>query len=112
MAKTFFIASDMLGEGDEALGRILMKNFLYSLARNDVAPKKLMFANRGVFLACQGSESLDDLRMLAQDGVAIASCGTCLDFYGLTEKLAVGVVGTMPAAVETLAGDAEVVTVR
>jgi selenium metabolism protein YedF len=111
MAKTFLILSDRMGEGDETLGRLLMTNFLYSLARADERPERIMFANSGVRLACEGSESLEDLGLLAEAGVPISACGTCLDYLGLTAELAVGAVGTMGKAVATLAGDADVVTI-
>ena len=36
-------------------------------------------------------------------GVEIMTCGTCLDYYGLKEKLAVGSVTNMYSIVETMA---------
>ena len=110
MAKTYLILSDSFGRGDDELGRVLARNFLYSLARADVRPARIMLMNGGVRLACEGSDSLDDLRLLAEAGVPVKACGTCLDFLGPKERLAVGEVGTMPASVETLSGDSEVVT--
>jgi selenium metabolism protein YedF len=111
MAKTFMILTDSMGSGDPELGRILMGNFLYTLARNEVAPARLMFANAGVRLACEGSTALEDLELLAEKGVPIGSCGTCLDHLGLRDALAVGSVGTMSDSVALLCGDADVVTI-
>ncbi len=111
MSKRVWIVTDRLGTGDDELGRVLMKNFLYSLARNAEKPKAVMLMNAAVRLACEGSESLDDLRLLAENGVPLKACGTCLDFLGLTEKLAVGEIGTMPASVEALLGGDDVLTV-
>lgn len=111
MARTFWITTDRIGSGDEELGALLMRNFLYSLARAEVRPARIMLANGGVRLACEGSGSLDDLRLLAEDGVAVKACGTCLDFLGLKDSLAVGEVGDMAGAVATLCGEADVVTV-
>jgi selenium metabolism protein YedF len=111
MAKTFWITTDILGAGDEKLGRLLMRNLLYSLARNDEAPARVMLVNGGVRLACHGSDSLDDLALLVEKGVVVKACGTCLDFLGLKESLAVGEVGDMAGAVGVLAGDSDVVTV-
>jgi len=105
MAKRVFIVTDRIGRGNDELGTVLMKNFLYSLARNEEKPKAVVFMNEGVRLACNGSASLEDLRLLAENGVAIKACGTCLDFLGLTDELAVGEVGTMPASVEALLAD-------
>ena len=105
MAKRVFIVTDKIGRGNDELGAVLMKNFLYSLARNVEAPKAVMFMNEGVRLACNGSASLDDLKLLAENGVAVKACGTCLDFLGLKDELAVGEVGAMPASVEALIAD-------
>ena len=111
MAKRVLILSDRLGSGDVELGRLLMRNFLYSLAREERRPVAVMLANEGVKLACEGSESLDDLGLLVEAGVAVKACGTCLDFLGLSEKLAVGEVGTMPQLTAALTGPDEIVTI-
>lgn len=112
MATTFLVLSDRIGEGDDELGSVLMRNFFYYMARNEAPPARLMFMNAGVRLTCEGSESLDALALLAEAGVPISSCGTCLDYYGLTDSLRVGTVGAMEGAVATLAGGADVVTIR
>lgn len=111
MGKTFWVISDRIGTGDEELGRILVRSFLYSLARSADKPARIMFMNAGVRLTCEGSEVLGDLRLLASEGVAIKSCGTCLDFLHLSDKLAVGEIGDMNGSVAALSGDADVVTV-
>ena len=111
MSKTVFVTSETMGGGDEELGRLLMKNLLYSLARNERKPAAVMFANEGVRLLCEGSESLDDLKLLVEAGVPVKACGTCLDFLGLTESVRVGDVGAMPTAVEALMGDPAVLTI-
>ena len=111
MAKRVLFLSDRIGRGDDELGRILMKNFLYSVARNDEAPVAVMFMNEGVRLVCEGSESLDDLRLLAEKGVAVKACGTCLDFLGLKDSVAVGEIGTMPDSVAALLGADDVLTI-
>ena len=67
--------------------------------------------NDGVRLACVGSESLDDLHLLVEQGVAVKACGTCLDYLGLKESLAVGEVGTMPDSVAAMLGPDEFVTI-
>lgn len=105
MGRRVFIITDRIGRGDDELGAALMRNFVYSLARNAEKPSAVMLMNGGVRLACEGSDVLDDLRILAEEGVAIKVCGTCLDFLKLTDKLAVGEVGTMPGAVEALIAD-------
>jgi len=105
VGKRVFIVSDRIGRGDDELGALLMKNFLYSLARNEKRPTAVMLMNGGVRLACTGSKSLDDLKLLAENGVAVKACGTCLDFLGLMDELAVGSVGAMPDSVAALVAD-------
>jgi selenium metabolism protein YedF len=105
MAKRVFIVTDKIGRDNDELGAVLMKNFLYSLARNEERPKAVMLMNAAVRLACNGSSSVDDLTLLAENGVAVKACGTCLDFLGLKDELAVGEVGTMPDSVAALMAD-------
>jgi len=105
MSKRVFITTDRLGQGSDELGSVLMKNFLYPLARQEVPPAAVMLMNGGVRLACTGSTSLDDLALLAEKGVPVKACGTCLDYFGLGERLEVGDVGTMPDSVAALMAD-------
>lgn len=106
----YLVTSATLGDGDEELGALLMKNFLYTLARSETPVRTLGLLNHGVKLACAGSDSLDDLTLLAEGGAEIKSCGTCLDFLGLKESLEVGAVGTMPEFVAMLQ-DGDVIVV-
>lgn len=88
-------ASDKMGEGEEALGDILIKSFLYTLTQVEKLPQTLLFYNRGAFLTCQDSPVLEDLKVLEKEGVQIYTCGTCLDHYKLKDRLAVGEVANM-----------------
>lgn len=96
------VKSRWFGEGEKELGEILMKSFLYTLTEMKGNIKNIIFMNSGVFLACEGSPVLEHLRALEADGVEILSCGTCLDFYQLKDKLQVGSVTNMYSAVEIL----------
>lgn len=111
MGKTFWFTTDTLGSGDEQLGHVLMRNLIYSLARAEQRPERLMFMNGGVRLTCEGSESLVDIQLMADSGTIVKSCGTCLDFLGLKDTLAVGEVGDMAGSAAALSGSADVVTV-
>ena len=97
------ISKDHMGEGDDKLGRTLLKGFIFALRQLDELPAVILFYNGGARLTCEGSESLEDLKDLASKGVEILSCGTCLNFYGLSEKLRVGGVTNMYSIVETMA---------
>jgi selenium metabolism protein YedF len=105
-----FIRNDVLGHGDPQLGRILMKAFLKTLPSAEPLPAKLIFINAGVHLTTEGSEEIEPLRELADRGVEIVSCGTCLDFYGKADQVEVGIVGNMYDIVESLARAAKVIT--
>ena len=111
MAKRILILSDTIGSADVELGRLLMKNFLYAVARNEDAPACVMLMNEGVRLACEGSTSIDDLRLLVEQGVPVKACGTCLDFLGIKDALVVGEVGTMVHGVAALLGADDVLTI-
>lgn len=97
-----FVTGDTLGTGDDELGRILLKNFLITMAEAASAPDVILFVNAGVKLAAEGSEVLEALDRLACMGTDIASCGLCLDFYHLKEKVAAGRTTNMLDILETL----------
>lgn len=96
------ISSGLMGQGDEALGKLLMKGFLYALTQQDRLPGTVLLYNGGAKLSCEGSDSLEDLKELEAQGVEILTCGTCLNHYGLGEKLAVGNVTNMYEIVERM----------
>lgn len=96
------ITSDVFGTGDERLGEILMKAFLNTLWDAETRPAKLLFMNSGVNLTTEGSEVLETLRLLEKEGVEVFSCGTCLEYYNLREKLSVGSVTNMYDTVDSL----------
>ena len=96
------VGSDRMGEGSEELGRILIKSFIFALTQLDDLPDKILFYNGGAKLTVEGSESLEDLKVLEEQGVEIMTCGTCLDYYGIKDRLAIGGVTNMYSIVETL----------
>ena len=103
------VGSNRMGDGEEALGKTLMKGFLYAVSQLPVLPKTILFYNTGAYLTCAGSDSLEDLKFMEAQGVEIRTCGTCLDYYKLKEMLAVGSVTNMYAIVETLAAAGKVI---
>lgn len=96
------VGTNEMGQGDAKLGYNLMKAFLYALAQQERLPETILFFNGGAKLTVEGSESLADLKDMEERGVEILTCGTCLDFYGLTDKLAVGKVTNMYTIVEKM----------
>ena len=89
------IDSDKMGDGDEEFSKTLLKGFIYALSSQDIPPAKIIFYNTGVRMTTEGSESIEDLKVLANAGAKIYSCGACLNNYGLTEKLLIGEVTNM-----------------
>lgn len=103
------IASDKMGDGAEELGKALLKAFVFSLTQQDKLPKTMLFYNGGAQLTCEGSPMLEDLKALEAEGVEIMTCGTCLNFYGLTEKVQVGSVTNMYVIAEKMLNAGNVV---
>ena len=107
---TFFITGDQIGISSEEPGKKLMKSFLYSLAESPSAPESILLVNAAVKLAAEGSEAIDDLKKLGARGVKILSCGQCLGYYELTDKLAVGKITNMLEIIEILSSAQRTVT--
>lgn len=103
------ISSDRMGSGNDELGKVLIKGFIFAVTQLDTLPKTMLFYNGGATLTAEESDCLEDLKHLAEQGVEILTCGTCLNYYGLTEKLAVGSVTNMYTIVEKMAGASKIV---
>jgi len=103
------VKSNVLGQGDDKLGSILMKSFMYTLTQIEGEIKTLIFLNSGVLLTTSGSELIDHIKQLEINGVEVLSCGTCLDFYGMSDKLEVGKVGNMYSIVEDMLHSSKVI---
>ena len=97
------LSSNQMGNGSEELGQILMKGFIFALTELDELPSTVLLYNSGVKLSTEGSNSIEDLKTLQAQGVEILSCGTCLNYYNLTEKLQVGDVTNMYFILEKMA---------
>ncbi len=96
------IASDTMGSGNDELGAVLMKSFIHTLTDLSKPPTTLIFFNTGVKLTVSGSEVLDDLEDLSKKGVTILVCGTCLGYFEIKDKLAVGRVSNMYEIAESM----------
>ena len=109
------INSAKMGVGHDELGGVLIKGFIFALTQMDELPSAILtqmdelpsailFYNGGATLTTEGSTSLEDLKNLEAQGVEILTCGTCLNYYGLSDKLRVGEVTNMYSIVEKLTG--------
>ena len=103
------LSGNVMGTGDAKLGTSLMKAFVFALTKQDQLPDTILCYNTGAYLTCEGADTLEDLKLLESEGVTILTCGTCLDFYGLKEKLAVGGVTNMYDIVERMENAAQII---
>ena len=104
------VSSDRMGTGNDDLGKVLIKGFIFAVTQLDKLPKTMLFYNGGATLTAEGSDSLEDLKHLEEQGVEILTCGTCLNYYGLSDKLQVGSVTNMYTIVEKMAGADKIIT--
>ena len=103
------LSANTMGTGDVKLGTSLMKAFVFALTKQEQLPDTILCYNTGAYLSCEGADTLEDLKLLESEGVTILTCGTCLDFYGLKEKLAVGSVTNMYDIVERMENAAQII---
>ncbi len=97
-----FVGSCYMGSGDQDLGSKLMRGFLRTLIDMHFNPWRMIFINSGVKLTTTDEEATEALALLSEKGVEILSCGTCLQHYGVDDRLAVGRSTTMYEVLETL----------
>jgi selenium metabolism protein YedF len=89
------IATDRMGYGDDTLGKLLLINFIKTLAEMGDELWRLVLVNNGVKLTIGGSEVLDVLKGYEKEGITILVCGTCLNHFNLLDKKEVGVTTNM-----------------
>lgn len=102
--KVAVISADVMGKGDDELGKVLIKGFLYALSQMETHVDTILFYNGGAKLTTEGSDSIEDLKKMEAEGTEILTCGTCLKHYGLMEKLLVGKVTDMYTITERMMG--------
>ena len=100
--KCIFISSDKIGNGNDELGAVLMKGFIYTLTESKPYPKSILLVNSGVKLSTENYDTIENLKILEEAGVEILSCGTCLDYYGLKGSLKLGSVTNMYTIVDIM----------
>ena len=110
-ATVLLVSSEAMGRGEHVeLGNILMRAFFHTLGEAEPLPGTIIFLNSGVRLVAEGSPVLDDLTALATKGVEVLACGTCLDYYGLSDRLRVGLVSNMYTIAELLLNSGRQIT--
>ena len=89
----------------------LTKTFLNLTQQNSNLPRAICFYTEGVKLACEGSPVLNELQSLETAGVRLILCQTCLDYFGLMDKVQVGIVGGMGDIITAMSQADSVITV-
>ena len=110
MKTIIVLNSDILGRGDDKLGAMMMGNFLRKLWAYPVKPDAIIFYNTAVKLLLKGSTVLDALTGLADGGVDLVACSTCINFFNVKEEMRIGRIGEMPEIVSLLLGSEKVIT--
>ena len=98
----FVFSSNIMGRGDEALGAVLIKAFIHTTTELDRLPDVMIFFNAGVKLVASDSETSADIKSLEERGVKVLVCGTCVNYFSLSEKLAAGTVSNMYDILDTM----------
>jgi selenium metabolism protein YedF len=101
-SKVILIQSEGLGKGDDALGKMLMANFLRLLGGSLDKPQTIVFWNGGVRLLSAGSEVIEHLIKLEEQGVELLACTTCLEYFDLKDKLKAGKPTTMARSIQSI----------
>lgn len=104
------ITNNGMGKADEQLQLTLMGKYLELLSQNNELPNAICFYTEGVRLVCTDSPVLEQLRTLESKGVRLIVCSTCLNYYGLSDKVQIGIVGGMPDIIEAQTKAEKVIT--
>lgn len=103
------VSSEVFGRGEYAeLGQILIRGFFHTLGEVEPQPQTIILLNSGVKLVVKDSPVLEGLLALRDAGIEILACGTCLDYYGLKDQVAVGLISNMYTIAEALLGAGKV----
>jgi selenium metabolism protein YedF len=105
------ITSGHMGHGDDALGDMLMFNFIKTLKEMGSDLWCIAFVNNGVRFTADGSEAVPFLQELAGNGVQILACGACLAYFHILDTMQVGEVTNMFDIVTAMKRADSVVTV-
>lgn len=105
-----FMGRDIIGSGDYELGRSLARMYFYTISQAEDIPQSILFMNNGVKLPTLDDQVVTHLKVLAERGVEILVCGTCLDYYRLKDQLKIGELSNMYDITERMAAASKVIT--
>lgn len=102
MGQVLVISNEVMGHGDNELGKILIRSFMHTLNEAELLPETIIFYNTAVKLISKGSVVLDDIQSLQKNGVKILACGTCLGHFNLKDQIVVGEISNMYDITDTM----------
>ncbi len=105
-----YIGSNTMGRGDDSLGAQLIRGFLRTIIDSAPLPWRVILINSGVMLSSVDPEAVEALHVMEEKGVEILSCGTCLEKFGLVNRIQVGRVTNMFEVVESLNASTKVIS--
>lgn len=108
---TIFVNKEIIGAGNDELGKSLMKMFIYTISEGEDLPKSILFMNGGVKVPTLNEQAIEDLKVLEDKGIELLVCGACLNFYGLEEKLEVGKISNMYDITNAMKEASKVITI-
>lgn len=111
MDYVLLVTSKEIGKGDENLGQKLMYSYFFSLSEGEELPSNILFLNQGVKLVTEDTPIISIFQSLADKGVNLYACGTCLDYYNLNNELKVGTIGNMYLSRDIMAQAPKVITI-
>jgi len=104
------ITNNGMGTGPQDLQLTLIEKYFQLLNQHDELPYVICFYTEGVKLVVEGSPMLEQLRALEARGVRLIVCSTCLNYFGLADKVKVGIVGGMTDIIEAQLNAGKVIT--
>ena len=108
---TIFVNKEIIGAGNDELGKSLMKMFIYTISEGEDLPKSILFMNGGVKVPTLNEQAIEHLKVLEDKGIELLVCGACLNFYGLEEKLEVGKISNMYDITNAMKDASKVITI-
>ena len=108
---SIFVNKEIIGAGNDELGKSLMKMFIYTISEGEDLPKSILFMNGGVKVTTLNDQAIEHLKVLQDKGVELLVCGACLNFYGLEEKLEVGKISNMYDITNSMKEASKVITI-
>jgi selenium metabolism protein YedF len=103
------IRSNRMGYGDDALGELLLKAFINTIAEVKPLPGTIVFYNSGVLMTVDDSPVMEALRGLEKAGVTLLVCGTCVNFFNVRERIGAGIISNMYTILETVTAAGKVI---